>query len=264
MENTGIAIFEGFKAVSFKSEGLNKATAEIGQIAELAKGAALNQATAEREITLKLGAVLHRVESGKLYKADGFKSLAEYAERIGLNKAKAHSLAVFGGLQASDAPESIKALPYAKSDALASMLRDKDTRKAVYDNADALGGMTQAQIRDWVKSNRPASDKPAPVYAALHKGVYIKGEDKKPVYKTLEDWHKTHGGEAVRITKDTLGRVRFVYIKDNGACDLYTYTEPEKPEKKPAKPVIVDDEQAAAMLGCTVEQFRAFKASIGK
>ena len=263
MENS-MVIFEGFKAVEFKSEALNKATSEIAKVAELAKGAMLNQANAEREVTLRLGAILAKVEKDKAYKADGFKSLAEYAERIGLAKAKAHSLAVFGALQDSDAPDAIKGLSYAKSDALQSMLKDKDSRQKVYDNADAIGQMTQEQIRNWVRDNKPASDKPAPVYAAMHKGVYIKGEDKQPAYKTLDDWHKTFSGEAVRITKDTLGRMRFVYIKDNGACDLYTFIEPEKPEKKPAKPVIVNDEQAAAMLGCTVEQFRAFKASIAK
>ena len=260
MENT-LTIFGSFHTLTFKSAALNKATAEIGEIAELAKSADANHAIAENEVSRRLAAVLYSVERDKAYKADGFKSLAEYAGAIGLAKSKAHSLAQYGALQQSDAPDALKTLTYAKSDALNSLLKDKDMRSVVYADADKLVAMSQAEIREYAKAHRKPSDKPAPKFAALHCGKYIKDADtKEPLYQAMDEWAATFTGECVSIPKDGTGRTRKVFIKDNGKCDMYTFVEPEKPAKPMPVPKVVSDETAADMLGVTVEQYRTMKA----
>lgn len=76
---------------TFKSKELNTATNAIYEAVNR-----FNTTAAETRKTVAV--ILARVERKQTYKADGFKSLAEYAEQIGLDKSTAHKLENAGRL----------------------------------------------------------------------------------------------------------------------------------------------------------------------
>lgn len=93
MENAIIIRAEG----QFKSKSLNTATAGLAK-------AFSNIENGRKDAC----AILAKVEKNKSYSEDGFKSLAEYAEQIGLNKSLAHKMENAGRLLISE-NETVKA-----------------------------------------------------------------------------------------------------------------------------------------------------------
>ena len=94
--------------------------------------------------------ILASIEKGKTYKEDGFKSLADYAEQIGLEKSTAHKMENAGRLMISEDKtirEFAEKADYSKLSILASA-DGSDLKKGIEDGS-LKPDMTQAQVKDW-------------------------------------------------------------------------------------------------------------------
>ena len=93
---------------------------------------------------------LWKVEERKLYTADGFKSLREYAERIGIDKSLAHKMADAGKLICSANPAIARlagAMDYSKAAMLASV--DTTELEAAINAGEVKPEMTSKEVSDW-------------------------------------------------------------------------------------------------------------------
>lgn len=128
---------------TFKNKALNEST----QIIFSAATAYNKTATETRKVIAKALAI---VESGKLYKEDGYKSLAEYADKIGLDKSLAHKLENAGRLLNSK-DETVKAFAdkadYSKLSIMASA-GESEVKKAI-ESGELKADSTQAEVKEW-------------------------------------------------------------------------------------------------------------------
>lgn len=134
MENAIIIRSNG----QFKSKALNTATAGLAK-------AFSNIENGRKDAC----AILARVERNKSYTDDGFKSLAEYAETIGLNKSLAHKMENAGRLLISE-NETVKSFAkdadFSKLAILSSA--GEDAIQAAIDSGDLHAGMTQKDVKE--------------------------------------------------------------------------------------------------------------------
>lgn len=153
MEN---AIMINKSMPTFKGKALNTATKVIFD--------AVNKYNATATETRKTVAVtLARVEKNKTYAEDGFKSLADYAAKIGLEKSLAHKLENAGRLLDSEVPavkEFAAAADYSKLAILASA--PVDDLKAAINSGELTAATSQADVKAW-KANNAAKNTPAKV-----------------------------------------------------------------------------------------------------
>lgn len=182
--------------------------------------------------------ILNRIQTTKLYEKDGFKSLAEYAETIGLNKSNAHALAAAGKVYADkNAPKALTDLTPSKLAALTSTI--KANKEKVYRDAESgtFDGMTQAQLKDYAATTSSTKAKVVKTYTAW----YVVAENTKPIQEmpagydgtradaTMDEWrHYTelYKMEYIPITNDKNGNKRAVaYDPSNGNARVYTFTE---------------------------------------
>ena len=134
------------KAITFKSAELTAATERIA--------AAIKSTVAgRRDACIEFA----RIERNKLYKSDGFKSLAEYAERIGIDKSLAHKLENAGRLMISD-NETVKDFAakadYSKLSMLASVKEDE--LATAITTGEVKPDSTQAEVTEWKRKARDA------------------------------------------------------------------------------------------------------------
>ena len=124
---------------TFKNKELNKATGELYK--------AFQNIEKSNNEACK---ILARVEKEKLYKDDGFKSLAEYAEQIGLEKSTAHKMENAGRLMISEnekVREFAAKADYSKLAMLASE-DEKAVEKAIEDGV-INEKTTQRDVKKW-------------------------------------------------------------------------------------------------------------------
>lgn len=129
------------KAEHFKSEALTESTERIA--AAYDRGEA-----AYKDICSELW----KVEERKLYETDGFKSLREYAERIGIDKSLAHKMADAGKLLCSTnqaVAELASAMDYSKVAMLASV--DASELEAAIKAGEVKPDMTSKEVTEWKK-----------------------------------------------------------------------------------------------------------------
>lgn len=112
--------------------------------------------TARKE-TAKL---LYQISEQKLYKTEGFKSLAEFAETIGIKKSEAHKLADSGRLLANT---NDKVREYAEKASLSNMrelasVSPMEVMKAI-ESGDITPGSTVQEIKAWKAKVNPAKPK---------------------------------------------------------------------------------------------------------
>ena len=152
MESKEIMILD--KMPTFKSKALNTATKTIFDAVN-----AYNMTAAETRKTVSI--TLARIEKGKAYKDDGFKSLAEYAETIGLDKSLAHKMENAGRMLDSENPTvkdfSAKA-DYSKL-AILSSADEKEVAAAI-ESGELTPDTTQAQVKSWKATKAAQSEKP--------------------------------------------------------------------------------------------------------
>ena len=152
METKAIAINQTMP--TFKSKELNKATQVIFD--------AVNVFNTTASETRKVVAVqLSRIENGKLYKDDGCKSLAEYGERIGLDKSLTHKLENAGRLldsKTAQVKNLASDMDYSKLSILASV--DEKELAAAVDKGEIKPTMSQREVKDWKDAHLAKTAKP--------------------------------------------------------------------------------------------------------
>lgn len=240
---------------TFKSKDLTKATIGLADCFNSA-----NKAYKDACV------ILAKVEANKSYKDDGFSSLAEYAELIGLNKSAAHKMENAGRLILSDNPvirDFAAKADYSKLSLLAS--EDEDDVAEAVEKGELSAESTAANVKAW-KAARPVKEgkeKVVPTFHIVGHG-FIKAVGAVPEQVEIDvtlgiaspaDWAREYDSTAlVSTVKDNDGGTHYVALTAKGA--MFTYTaERVKAEKKTKKaaPVAFDlsklpDEIVAKMI----------------
>lgn len=138
---------------NFKSSALSSYTAKIVTI----------YSDASKFVEKKnreLATILAAIKTEKCYEADGFKSVADYAEQVfGIKRVNAYALATAGEIYSSDkTPESVKALSPSKLVELSKVPVDKvaEAMKAGTISKDS----TQKELREFAKIATSKEEKP--------------------------------------------------------------------------------------------------------
>lgn len=187
---------------------------------------------------------LTKIETGKLYEADGFKSLAEYGETIGLDKSLTHKLENAGRVYLSDKPAT-KALAASLDWSKAAMLASEDADKV---EAAAAAGelkpdMSAKEVKDWKAAQvvkKGGKEKVVPTWHIM--GASYTGKGKNPIDVTIGidnpiNWAREYDNSAlVAAVKDGDGDTHYLATCIDG---MFTYTaekvKPVKSGKKSAK-----------------------------
>ena len=223
---------------TFKSKDLTKATLGLADCFNSA-----NKAYKDACV------ILAKVEANKSYKDDGFGSLAEYAELIGLNKSAAHKMENAGRLILSDNPvirDFAAKADYSKLSLLQS--EDEDDVAEAIEKGELTPDTTAAKVKEW-KAARPVKDgkeKVVPTFhivgAALDKTVGKTDIDVTIGIASPADWAREFDNTAlVSTVKDACGVTHYIALTAEG--NMFNYTaERVKAEKKAKKaaPVAFD------------------------
>lgn len=258
MESKEIAIKSTMP--TFKSKDLNTATAAIYEAVNK-----FNTTAAETRKTVAV--ILARVERKQTYKAEGFKSLAEYAEQIGLDKSLAHKLENAGRLLDSK-DEAVRnfanATDYSKLAIVSSA--GEDAVKSAVESGDLKPEQSQRDIRAWKDAHNAKTDKPKVVPTWHITGyAYGKGNLGAPYVNVIDetvgianpkDWAREYDPdmECAVVVFGAAGNK--VYLATSAKIDdvvRYTAVKLEKPKTKAPKAKTLDpksltDEQLAAMI----------------
>lgn len=234
----------------FKSDALNKATAELAKC--------FNTANKSYKDACK---VLAKLEDGKAYKEDGFSSLAEYAETIGLEKSAAHKMENAGRLLLSE-NETIRKFAehadYSKCTLLAS--EDAEEVAAAIESGDIKPESTAKEIRNWKSSRVPkdGKEKIVPTWHIQGHAFSVTreadgGEDKARVclveidvkvgIASPADWAREFDDTAIVSTaKDPDGDTIYMALTADGTMFNYHAERVKKADKPkaPAAPVAFD------------------------
>lgn len=185
----------------FKSEALNSETRTIYDTAN-----AVNSTVAEARRTIAVS--LYTIESGKLYKDDGYKSLAEYAETIGLDKSLAHKLENAGRMIKSD-NDTIKEFS-AKADwsklAILASADPKEVEEAIK-GGDLTPETTQAEVKEW-KAKKSSKSKDTEVLTSYNWSIAVyskEGRMQVDVSNTPEEAVELFEGVAWGVIKTSDG-----------------------------------------------------------
>lgn len=196
---------------TFKSKALNEATKAL-------YNAFLNIETGRKEACK----VLAIVERDKSYKADGFKSLAEYAEQIGLEKSLAHKMENAGRLLISEVPQVkqfAEKADYSKL-AILSSAKEQDVASAI-DSGDLKPGMTSKEVTTWKTAN-VNKDKPAEIVANYDVTIiYGDGKSVKHENTPIEMVKELVGYEKVGFC--LIDGVKWVFMYCRQTYDMLRY-----------------------------------------
>lgn len=222
---------------TFKSKDLTKATLGLADCFNSA-----NKAYKDACV------ILAKVEANKSYKDDGFGSLAEYAELIGLNKSAAHKMENAGRLILSDNPvirDFAAKADYSKLSLLQS--EDEDDVAEAIEKGEITPETTAAKVKEW-KAARPVKEGKEKVVPTFH--IYghalcmsAKPED-GPVYKEIDvtvgianpaEWAREYDETAVvSSTKGPDTNTLYMALTADGSMFTY-HAERVKAEKKAKK-----------------------------
>jgi len=217
---------------------------------QLFKNDALNKLTAEMEAAasgmiqnVKIVCVnLAKIEEGKLYKDDGFKSLEEYANTIQLNKSLAHKMAKAGKIYCNPELILLQDMDWSKAALLAS--EDEDKVKKAVEAGELRADMTQAAVKEWKSSEgKQAKEKVLKMYNYTGTLTELTGKTSHiEVGPTTEadfiDGFFPNMKVDTKILKvaaeGKIPVVRFMTLSESGDYAVYVREE-VKPNKKPAK-----------------------------
>lgn len=186
--------------------------------------------------------ILAKVEKNKSYSEDGFKSLAEYAERIGLNKSLAHKMENAGRLLIS---ENDKVKDFAdKADfsklAILSSLGEDTIAKSIEDG-DIAPDMTQSKITEAkaLIQSKNAKDKVLPRYnlsifpdngtPQFIENIALEELELLDTYQRVGSYKELSG----YIDPKETGRVFELFVDATNGSVLRIYKEKVKVTKKP-------------------------------
>lgn len=117
--------------------------------------------------------IMWRLEDGKKYEKDGFKSLQDFSVTIGIDKSTAHKMADAGRVYDSKNPaiaQFADKAGYTVAANIASMLKDSDAEKALSDAIESdeiTEDMTVDAVKAW-KANTIKASKPVKVLPKFH------------------------------------------------------------------------------------------------
>ena len=146
--------------IQFKSPELQKATSAIAStMAKLATaGNAYKEAHAKAQ--KEVAKTLYEVGKGKYYKVDGFKSLAEYGETIGLEKSTVHKLENAGRMlcnQTEKVAKLAESMDYSKLAILSSA--DPVKLNEAINKGEVKSDMTSQEVKEWKERNTDSKPK---------------------------------------------------------------------------------------------------------
>lgn len=247
---------------TFKSKDLNTATAAIYDAVNK-----FNTTAAETRKTVAV--ILARVERKQTYKDDGFKSLAEYAEKIGLDKSLTHKLENAGRLLDSK-DESVRnfanATDYSKLAIVASA--GEDAVKAAVASGALKPGQSQRDVRAWKDAHNAANAKTKvlpdlnfTVYNSISGAFesYVDVEPRETKLFVPKDYRKIGTVTGIPFYGNSTEKPDFsedakwdVYQCSYAFHTVYIHTERVKHDKtkapKTLDPKSLTDEQLAAMI----------------
>lgn len=224
---------------TFKSKDLTKATLGLADCFNSA-----NKAYKDACV------ILAKVEKNQSWKEDGFKSLAEYGECIGLNKSVTHKMENAGRLILSDNPiirDFAAKADYSKLSLLQS--EDEDEVAEAIEKGELTPNTTAAKVKEW-KAARPVKDgkeKIVPTWKITGRTFHTDGTVGTLIDCTVgiaspADWAREFDNTAiVSSAKDANGNTRYMALTADGAMFWYM-AERVKAEKKSKKtaPVAFD------------------------
>lgn len=164
--------------------------------------------------------LMHRLADGKKYEEDGFKSIAEFAETIGIEKSTAHKMADAGMVYDSKVPaiaQFADKAGYTKASKVASIVKDgksEELAKAIEDG-DISADDSVAEISSWKATK-----------AAQAKGDKVLSKFEVDVKKANGDTVHYDAIELENVTEiDGLQKVGMVKRGDNAnPCAVYIDT----------------------------------------
>ena len=219
--------------------------------------------------------IMWRLEDGKKYEKDGFKSLSEFAETIGIDKSTSHKMADAGRVYDSKVPEIAEFADkagYTVAANVASMLKDegqaKKLEEAIKDKS-LNENMTVDKVKTW-KADTIAQSKPQKVLSKFEVfGVHGNGNqfhyDAVEIENIEELAHcvkvgtftmiRDYDNNGNKISED--GDKWTVYANEDTGEMLRVKTEKIKKESKPVKPV------KKSLDDMTPEELKAWAKSKG-
>lgn len=211
-------------------------------VSQLRSGAVSLMQSAE-QVRREQAIILDRIQSTKLYEKDGFKSLAEYGETIGLGKSTTYALARVGKVYNNKkAPKQLTEMSPSNLDALSSAL--KANAAQVFKDAEKgnLDGMTQDTLRDYAKTIAPASKpKVVKTYVANASGkgsIAIPGGTSVNGDYTRDEWEaylSSNGDEVCKLPDNKDGGKRYLCIGFDDTLTLVTLMEYKPKANGPVK-----------------------------
>lgn len=161
--------------------------------------------------------LMHRLADGKKYEADGFKSIAEFAETIGIEKSTAHKMADAGMVYDSKVPaiaQFADKAGYTKAAKVASIVKDgkaEELSRAIEDG-EISADDSVAEIASWKETK-----------AAQAKGDKVLPKFEVDVKKSNGDTVHYDSIELVNVTEiEGLQKVGMVKRGDNASpCAVY-------------------------------------------
>lgn len=230
---------------TFKSKDLTKATLGLADCFNSA-----NKAYKDACV------ILAKVEKNQSWKEDGFKSLAEYGECIGLAKSATHKMENAGRLILSDNPvirDFAAKADYSKLSLLQS--EDEDEVAEAIEKGELTPDTTAAKVKEW-KAARPVKggkEKIVPTFYIYGHALCMSANPHEDgaMYKDIDvtvgianpaDWAREFDDTAVvSTTKGPDGATLYMAITADGSMFTY-HAERVKAEKKSKKaaPVAFD------------------------
>lgn len=183
--------------------------------------------------------LMHRLADGKKYELDGFKSIADFAETIGIEKSTAHKMADAGLVYDSKNPaiaQFASDAGYTKASKVASIVKEgkeAELAKAI-EGGEISAGDSVSEIASWkaTKTLQSKAEKVLPKFEVF--GVH--GNGNQFHYDAIELENVEELSKAIKAGVVELAEIKWaVYVNAENGDMLRIRTEKVKKEAKPAK-----------------------------
>ena len=180
--------------------------------------------------------LMHRLADGKKYEEDGFKSIADFAETIGIEKSTAHKMADAGMVYDSKVPviaQFADKAGYTKAAKVASIVKDgkaEELSKAI-ENGEISADDSVTEIASWkaTKTAQAKGDKVLPKFEVF--GVH--GNGNQFHYDAVELENVEELNKTIKVGTVELAEIKWtVYVNADTGDMLRIRTEKVKKEPK--------------------------------
>lgn len=205
--------------------------------------------------------LMHRLADGKKYEEDGFKSVADFAETIGIEKSTAHKMADAGLVYDSKNPaiaQFASDAGYTKASKVASIVKEgkeADLAKAI-EGGEISASDSVSDIASWkaTKALQSKAEKVLPKFEVF--GVH--GNGNQFHYDAVELENVEELAKAIKAGTVELAEIKWtVYVNAETGDMLRIRTEKVKKEAKPVK------KAKKSLDDMTPEEFQAWAAERG-